>query len=147
MGSKLKRSRRMPWSKFHKAHWEAIAAADFFTVEVWSSVGLIRYLVFFVIDLPTRRVEIVGIAPIPDGMWMEQVARNLIDNFSGFLREKRFLIHERDPLFTRGFRELLQSAGVTSVRLAAAKPASKRLRRAIRALDQIRVPESIGDPR
>ncbi len=43
----------MPWSKFLKVHWEAIAAADFFTVEVWSSVGLIRYLVFFVIDLPT----------------------------------------------------------------------------------------------
>ncbi len=67
----------MPWSKFLKAHWDAIAAADFFTVEVWSGVGLIRYAVFFVIDLPTRRVEIAGIAPVPDGLWMEQVARNL----------------------------------------------------------------------
>ena len=51
----------MPWSKFLKAHWEAIAAADFFTVEVWTSIGLVRYLVFFVIDLSTRRVEIAGI--------------------------------------------------------------------------------------
>ncbi len=116
------RSKRMPWSTFLKAHWEAMAAADFFTVEVWSSVGLIRYLVFFVIDLPTRKVEIAGIAPIPDGLWMEQVARNLIDGFSGFLREKRFLIHDRDPLFTRGFRKLLQSAGVTSVRLPPRSP-------------------------
>ncbi len=82
----------------------------------------IRYVVFFVIDLPTRKVEIAGIAPIPDGLWMEQVARNLIDDFSGFLREKRFLIHDRDPLFTRGFRELLQSAGVTSVRLPPRSP-------------------------
>ena len=73
------RSRRMPWSTFLKAHWEAIAAADFFTVEVMSGVGLIRYVVFFVIDLPTRKVEIAGIAPIPDGLWMEQVARNLIE--------------------------------------------------------------------
>ena len=32
------RLKRMPWSKFLKAHWQAIAAADFFTVEVWSSV-------------------------------------------------------------------------------------------------------------
>ncbi len=116
------RSKRMPWSTFLKAHWEAIAAADFFTVEVVSRVGLIRYLVFFVIDLPTRKVEIAGIAPIPDGLWMEQVARNLIDDFSGFLRGKRFLIHDRDPLFTRGFRELLQSAGVTSVRLPPRSP-------------------------
>ncbi len=117
-----KRLKRMPWSTFLKAHWEAIAAADFFTVEVLSRVGLIRYVVFFVIDLPTRKVEIAGIAPIPDGLWMEQVARNLIDDFSGFLREKRFLIHDRDPLFTRGFRELLQNAGVTSVRLPPRSP-------------------------
>jgi transposase InsO family protein len=78
--------------------------------------------VFFVIDLPTRKVEIAGIAPIPDGLWMQQVARNLIDGFSGFLRGKRFLIHDRDPLFTREFRELLQSAGVTSVRLPPRSP-------------------------
>ena len=32
------RLKRMPWSKCLKAHWQAIAAADFFTVEVWSSV-------------------------------------------------------------------------------------------------------------
>jgi len=30
----------MPWAKFLKAHWDAIAAADFFTVEVWTVVGL-----------------------------------------------------------------------------------------------------------
>ncbi len=116
------RAKRMPWSTFLKAHWEAIAAADFFTVEVLSRVGLMRYVVFFVMDLPTRKVEIAGIAPIPDGLWMEQVARNLIDDFSGFLRRKRFLIHDRDPLFTRGFREVLQSAGVTSVRLPPRSP-------------------------
>ena len=111
------RSIRTPWSKFLKAHWAGIAAADFFTVEVWSRVGLIRYVVFFVLDLPTRKVEIAGIAPIPDGLWMEKMARNLIDDFSGFLRGKRFLIHNQDPLFTRAFCELLQSADVTSVRL------------------------------
>ena len=116
------RSKRTPWGKFLKAHWAGIAAADFFTVEVWSSVGLIRYVVLFVLDLPTRKVEIAGIAPIPDGLWMEQVARNLIDDFTGFLRGKRFLIHDRDPLFTRAFYELLQSAGVTSVRLPPRSP-------------------------
>jgi putative transposase len=30
------RGRRIPWSEFLKAHWKAIAASDFFTVEVWS---------------------------------------------------------------------------------------------------------------
>ena len=107
IGPAPKRLAHMPWSKFLKAHWEAIAAADFFTVEVWTRVGLIRYLVFFVIDLPTRRVEIAGIAPVPTGLWMQQAARNLIDDDSGFLRGKRFLIHDRDPLYTRDFRGLL----------------------------------------
>ena len=52
-----------------------------------------RRLVFFVIDLSTRRVEIAGIAPVPIGLWMSQVARNLIDEFSGFLRGKGYRIH------------------------------------------------------
>ncbi len=116
------RSKHMPWKKFLKAHWEAIAAADFFTMEVWTRAGLIRYVVFFVIDLPTRRVEIAGIAPIPDGLWMEQVARNLTDCIDGFLRGKRYLIHDRDPLYTKGFLDLLEGAGVRSSRLPARSP-------------------------
>jgi len=44
---------------------------------VWTSVGLVRYLVFFVIDLSTSSVEIAGIAPVPNGLWMRQVAPNL----------------------------------------------------------------------
>jgi len=87
----------------------------FFTVEVWTSLGLVRYLVFFVIDLSTRRVEIAGIAPAPNGLWMRQVAGNLIDDLSGFMRGKRFLIHDRDPLYTRGFHEILGGRGVAPV--------------------------------
>ncbi len=34
------RSPHMPLSKLLKAHWEAIAAADFFTVEAWTSKGV-----------------------------------------------------------------------------------------------------------
>ena len=113
---------QMPWSKFLKAHWEAIAAADFFTVEVWTGLGLVRHQVFFVIDLSTRRVEIAGISPVPTGLWMSQVARNLIDEFSGFLRGKGYLIHDRDPLYTRDFRALLTKAGVKPVRLPPQSP-------------------------
>ncbi len=116
------RRKHMPWRTFLRAHWEAIAAADFFTVEVWTKVGLVRHLVFFVLDLATRRVEIAGIAPIPDGLWMEQIARNLVDGFDDFLRGMTHLIHDRDPLFTTKFREILQGGGVESVRLPARSP-------------------------
>ena len=122
IGPSPERLPHMPWSKFLKAHWEAIAAANFFTVEVWTRVGLVRYLVFFVVDLSTRRVEIAGIAPVPIGLWMRQVARTLIDDVNGFLKGKRFLIHDRDPLYTRGFHEILGYAGVGPVRLPSKSP-------------------------
>ena len=92
------RSKRTLWSTFLKAHWGAIAATDFFTVEVLTSGGLIRYFVLFVIDLKTRRVEIAGIGHQPHDEWMKQVARNLTDAVDGFLRNASYLIHARDPL-------------------------------------------------
>jgi len=51
------RRREYWWATFIKAHLIAIAAADFFTVEVLSWAGLLRYHVFFLIDLASRRVE------------------------------------------------------------------------------------------
>ena len=62
---------------FLQAHWEGLAACDLFTVEVLTLAGLRRYLVFFVIELRSRRVTIAGIHPQPGGAWMEQQARNL----------------------------------------------------------------------
>ena len=59
------RSQRTPWKTFLLAHWAGCAAADFFTVEVLTLAGLKRYLVFFVIELQTRRVQIAGIPPSP----------------------------------------------------------------------------------
>ena len=53
---------------------------------------------------------------------MAQVARNLTDAGSGFLRSARYLIHDRDPLFTERFVQILKVAGVESVRLPARSP-------------------------
>jgi transposase InsO family protein len=116
------RRRGMSWETFLKAHWGAIAATDFFSVEVLTRSGLIRYFVLFVIDLKTRRVEIAGILPWPNGEWMSQIARNLTDCETGFLNGTRHLIHDRDPLFTRAFREILKSSGVEIVKLPARSP-------------------------
>ena len=55
------RGRTMPWKTFLSAHWGPIAAADFFSVEVLTVGGLVRYLVLFVIDLKTRRVHIADV--------------------------------------------------------------------------------------
>jgi putative transposase len=116
------RSKGMPWSTFLKVHFGAIAATDFFTVEVLTMFGLVRYYVLFVIDLESRRVEIAGIVHQPYGAWMKQVARNLTDPFDGFLVGTKYLIHDRDPLFTMVFREILKSSGVKTVKLPASSP-------------------------
>ena len=39
------RKKRTPWKTFLKAHWDVIAATDFFTVEVWTLRGLVTYYV------------------------------------------------------------------------------------------------------
>ena len=45
---------------------------------------------------------------------MNQVGRNLTDAVDGLLNGKRYLIHDRDPLFTAEFLNLLAEAGVAS---------------------------------
>ncbi len=85
------RARRTPWKAFLQAHWDGLAACDLFTVEVLTLAGLRRYLVFFAIELKTRRVHIAGIHPHPCGPWMEQLARNVTDPVNGFLRAARHL--------------------------------------------------------
>ena len=116
------RGKSMSWSTFIKAHWGAIAATDLFTVEVVNPFGLVRYHVLFVIDIATRCVCIGGITSDPNGEWMKQVARNLTDMWDGFLLGKRYLIHDRDPLFTEAVRGLLRDSGVKPLRLPANSP-------------------------
>ncbi len=116
------RRKRTPWKTFLQAHWEAIAAADFFTVEVLTLHGMVRYFVFFVIELRTRRVEIAGITSDAEGQWMQQIGRNLTDAVDGFLLGKRYLIVDRDPLYTVAFRQLLEDSGCKVLRLPARSP-------------------------
>ncbi len=53
---------------------------------------------------------------------MKQIARNLTDPVNGFLKGKKFLVHDRDPLFTKDFREILRSSGVKCVKTTVASP-------------------------
>src|SRR3954467_3280651 len=116
------RSRKTTWKEFLTQHWELIVAADFFTVEVWTAKGLQRFIVLFFIELSTRRVEISGISAAANGLWMSQIARNLTDCVEGLLTGKRYLIHDRDPLFTDEFLRTLKDANVKSVKLPPRSP-------------------------
>ena len=114
-------ARICPGRRSSAAHWDSLAAADFFTVEVLTMRGLIRYVVFFVMKLKTRAVTIAGITREPDEIWMMQVGRNLTAA-DGFLRGSQHVILDRDPLYTAAFRRLLRDSGVSPLVLPAWSP-------------------------
>jgi len=116
------RNRKTTWKEFLRRHWAQIIAADFFTVEAWTRNGLTRFIVLFFIDLSTRRVEVGGIASSANGLWMVQVARNLTDAVDGFFTGKRYLIHDRDPLYTKDFLAIFAGCGIEGVKLPPRSP-------------------------
>jgi transposase InsO family protein len=116
------REKKRTWKEFLRSHWDSLYACDFFSVETLGLGGPVRHMVFFVIELRTRAVEIAGIRVDPDGEWMRQTARNLTDSVDGFLLNAKYLIHDRDPLFTEAFRGLLRSSGVEPIKLPARSP-------------------------
>jgi putative transposase len=103
------------WQTFLRAHWGAIAGADFFTTEVWTWRGLVTYYTVFVIDLASRRIQIVGSTPHPGDLFMRQVGRTLTAAEVGLLRDHRVLICDRDQKWSREVRRLLNEAGLRVV--------------------------------
>jgi putative transposase len=108
--------RPMSWRTFLRIHWEAIAAADFFTTEVWTGRGLVTFYTLFVIELHSRRVHIVGSTPHPDEAFMLQITRDLTDAVDGVLSRERFLICDRDRKWSAAVRYLLETSGLRVVR-------------------------------
>ena len=116
------REKRTSWKTFLKAHWDVLAATDFFTVEVWTARGLATHYVLFILHLATRCVHIAGMTTGPNAAFLQQVARNTTDVEDGFLREKRFLILDRDKKYTEEFRGYLAREGVQPVRCPVRAP-------------------------
>ena len=53
---------------------------------------------------------------------MTQMARNAIDEESGYLRQHRYVLHDRDTKFCAEFRETLAARGVKCLRLPPRSP-------------------------
>ncbi len=104
------------WHEFISSHLDVLAACGFFTVELFVRNKLVRCTVFFVIELATRKVFFAPIQLQPDGNSMKQAARILTDYDEGFLKDKKYLIHDRDSLYTAEFHDILKTAGVKPVK-------------------------------
>ena len=111
------------WREFLKSHWDVLTACDFFTIELLVGRRLIRCTLFFVMELCTRKVFFAPIKLQPDGQYMKQIARIFTDCDDGFLKDKKYLIHDRDPLYrTEGFYEILEDSGIKPIKLPAQSP-------------------------
>ncbi len=53
---------------------------------------------------------------------MSQIGRNLTDAMDGFFAGKRYLIHDRDPPYTKRFLSILAAAGTESLKLPPRSP-------------------------
>ena len=97
------RKRQTTWKTFIQAHWDVLAAIDFTTIEVWTRKGLTTFYLLFVMEVATRRVYFAGCTINPDEGWMMQVGRNLTDSEEGFLRDKRYVLMDRDTKYDETF--------------------------------------------
>lgn len=80
------------------------------TTEVWTWQGLVTA---FVIDLASRRVQVVGSTPHPDDpLFMRQVGRTLTAADEGVLVGYRVLICDRDAKWSAPVRRWLGEAGI-----------------------------------
>ena len=64
--------------------------------KVWTCRGLVTYYAGFVIDLSSRRVQILGSTPHPESLFMQQTVRTLTMAEDGAVHAPHLLVCDRD---------------------------------------------------
>jgi putative transposase len=103
------------WRLFLRAQASTMLACDFFHVDC--AVTLNRIYVFFVLEVDTRTVHLLGTTTNPDGRWTTQQIRNLLMDLGDRLTQFRFLVRDRAGQFTASFDAVLEDVGIRVVRI------------------------------
>jgi transposase InsO family protein len=108
------------WRQFLRTQASTMLACDFFHVDC--AVTLQRLYCFFVMEVSSRYVHIVGVTANPDGLWTVQQIRNLLMDLGDRATQFRFLVRDRAGQFTASFDALLADAGIAAVKIPPRSP-------------------------
>ena len=126
---------RGDWSQFIETQQYVTTSTDFAQVERLTPFGLVRESLLFFMDIGSREVCLGGIVHNPDSNWTTQIARNMCDMWDGFMLGKKYLIHDRDPLFNKRFDAVFESVGIEIKKLPPFTPEmNARMENFIRAI-------------
>ena len=108
------------WRQFLHTQAATMLAVDFFHVDC--AVTLQRLYCFFVMEVGSRYVHILGVTTSPDGPWTVQQIRNLLIDLGDRAADFRFLVRDRAGQFTESFDAALASAGIRTVKIPPRSP-------------------------
>jgi transposase InsO family protein len=108
------------WRRFLSAQASTMLACDFFHVDC--ALTLRRLYVFFVLEVGSRYVHILGVTTNPDGNWTSQQARNLLMDLGERADQFKFFIRDRAGQFTTSFDTVLADAGITTCKTPPRSP-------------------------